>query len=83
MSESYEDAIVAMPREVYDRMVDALSLGKWPDGRSITDAQRVDTMKAVILWGQHHLPEDQRIGFIDKGSKTDSLCDDPVPIKWQ
>ena len=33
MSESYEDAIVAMPREVYDRMVDALSLGKWPDGR--------------------------------------------------
>jgi len=83
MSESYEDAIVAMPREVYDRMVDALSLGKWPDGRSITDAQRVDTMKAVILWGQHHLPEAQRIGFIDKGSKTDSLCDDPVPIKWQ
>jgi uncharacterized protein YeaC (DUF1315 family) len=83
MSESYEDAIVAMPREVYDRMVDALSLGKWPDGRSITDAQRVDTMKAVILWGQHHLPEDQRIGFIDKGSKADNLCDDPVPIKWQ
>ena len=83
MSESYEDAIVAMPIEVYDRMVDALSLGKWPDGRSITDTQRVDTMKAVILWGQHHLPEDQRIGFIDKGSKADSLCDDPVPIKWQ
>jgi uncharacterized protein YeaC (DUF1315 family) len=83
MSESYEDAIVAMPREVYDRMVDALSLGKWPDGRSITDTQRVDTMKAVILWGQHHLPEDQRIGFIDKGSKADSRCDDPVPIKWQ
>jgi uncharacterized protein YeaC (DUF1315 family) len=83
MSESYEDAIVAMPREVYDRMVDALSLGKWPDGRSITDTQRIDTMKAVILWGQHHLPEDQRIGFIDKGSKAGSLCDDPVPIKWQ
>jgi uncharacterized protein YeaC (DUF1315 family) len=83
MSESYEDAIVAMPREVYDRMVDALSLGKWPDGRSITDTQRIDTMKAVILWGQHHLPEDQRIGFIDKGSKAGSLCDDPGPIKWQ
>jgi uncharacterized protein YeaC (DUF1315 family) len=83
MSESYEDAIVAMPREVYDRMVDALSLGKWPDGRSVTDTQRIDTMKAVILWGQHHLPEDQRIGFIDKGSKAGSLCDDPVPIKWQ
>ena len=32
MSESYEDAIVAMPGEVYDCMVDAVSLGKWPDG---------------------------------------------------
>ena len=38
MSESYEDAIVAMPREVYDRMVDALSLGKL--ARWATDHRR-------------------------------------------
>jgi uncharacterized protein YeaC (DUF1315 family) len=83
LSKNYEEAIKAMPAELYQRMVDALSVGKWPDGRELTEAQREQTMDAVILWGNLHLPEDQRIGFIDKGSKAGSSCDDPVPLKWQ
>ena len=83
MSKDYEEAIKAMPAELYQRMVDALSVGKWPDGRELSDAQREQTMDAVILWGKFHLPEGQRIGFIDKGSKAGSSCDDPVPLKWQ
>ncbi|MBL6902334.1 MAG: DUF1315 family protein [Luminiphilus sp.] len=71
-----------MPVELYQRMVDALALGKWPDGRELTEQQRTQTMDAVILWGQLHLPEDQRIGYIDKGSKAGSNCDDPLPLKW-
>ena len=35
-----------MPAELYQRMVDALSVGKWPDGREVTDAQREQTMEA-------------------------------------
>ena len=83
MSKDYEEAIKAMPAELYQRMVDALSVGKWPDGREFSGAQREQTMDAVILWGKFHLPEDQRIGFIDKGSKAGSSCGDPVPLKWQ
>jgi len=83
LSKNYEEAIKAMPVDLYQRMVDALSVGKWPDGRELTAAQREQTMDAVILWGKLHLPEEQRNGFIDKGSKAGSSCADPVPLKWQ
>jgi hypothetical protein len=31
------------------------------------------------------LPPEQRIGFIDKGNKAGSSCDDPppVPLSWR
>lgn len=80
---AYEDTVKAMPRELYQRMVDALSTGRWPDGRALTETQRKETMKAVLLWGQLHLPAEERVGFIDKGAKAGDTCDDPVPIKWQ
>ena len=46
MSKNYEEAIKAMPVELYQRMVDALALGKWPDGRELTEQQRTQTMEA-------------------------------------
>lgn len=82
-SSAYEEAVKAMPRDLYQRMVDALSTGRWPDGRALTEIQRKETMEAVLLWGQLHLPAEERVGFIDKGAKAGDTCDDPVPIKWQ
>jgi len=82
-SNAYEDAVRAMPKELYQRMVDALSTGRWPDGRILTEAQRKETMQAVLVWGKFHLPAEERVGFIDKGAKAGDTCDDPVPLKWQ
>ena len=82
-SSAYENAVKAMPRELYQRMVDGLSTGRWPDGRALTETQRKETMEAVLLWGQFHLPAEERVGFIDKGAKAGDSCDDPVPLKWQ
>ena len=56
MSESsYQDMVSAMPREVYERMVEALAVGHWPDGSVLSPEQKKQTMEAVILWGQIHL----------------------------
>jgi hypothetical protein len=40
-------------------------------------------MDAVLLWGELHLPPEERVGFIDKGKKAGDTCDDPVPLKWR
>ena len=79
LSKNYEEAIKAMPAG-YIRMVDALSVGRATQSRELTGALREQTMDAVILWGKLHLPEDQRVGFVDKGSKAGGSCVDPVPL---
>ena len=76
----YLDTIRAMDRSVYDRLLTALSTGRWPDGRTLTAEQREHSMQAVIAWGEMHLPPEERIGFIDKGHKAGDSCDDPQPV---
>jgi hypothetical protein len=39
-------------------------------------------MQAVIAWGALNLPPEERIGYIDKGHKAESSCDDPEPMTW-
>lgn len=54
----------------------AVEIGKWPDGRRLNDEQRATCLQAVIAWEHKNLPEDQRIGYIDKGEKDGDVCDD-------
>lgn len=55
----------------------AIEIGKWPDGRRLTEEQRSTCLQAVIAWEHKNLPEEQRIGYIDKGEKEGEVCDDP------
>jgi uncharacterized protein YeaC (DUF1315 family) len=72
-----------MDRKTYDRLVEALAIGRWPDGRGLTDDQRQSAMQAVITWGELHLAREERVGFIDKGSKEKAARDDPTPLNWK
>ena len=83
MSDQYRDSVQQMDREVYERLVDSLATGRWPDGRALTDVQRQHAMRAVITWGELHLPTESRVGFIDKGHKAGEVSDEPEPIAWK
>ncbi|MEE4202823.1 MAG: DUF1315 family protein [Halieaceae bacterium] len=82
MTDGYRDVIAGMGRDLYDRLLQALETGRWPDGRSVTAEQREHAMQAVIAWGEQHLPPEERVGFIDKGHKAGDECDDPQPLNW-
>ncbi|EED35250.1 conserved hypothetical protein [Luminiphilus syltensis NOR5-1B] len=83
MTDPYRDTIATMDRSVYDRLVDALATGRWPDGKAVTASQREHAMGAVIAWGELHLPEADRIGFIDKGHKGGGREQDVQPLTLQ
>lgn len=83
MATDYLQSIQQMDRGVYDRLVESLETGRWPDGRPVTESQRQHAMQAVITWGAMHLPPEERVGFIDKGSKAGEECDVPAPLRWQ
>ena len=83
MSEVYRQSVRQMDRKTYDRLVDALAIGRWPDGRTLSNEQRQSAMQVVITWGELHLAPEERVGFIDKGSKANEVRDDPTPLNWK
>jgi uncharacterized protein YeaC (DUF1315 family) len=80
----YKQLIATMTPEMYRRLRLAVELGKWPDGQVLTPEQRENALQAVIAWGERHLPEEQRVGYIDRGHKDGDSCDDPeeTPLNW-
>ena len=57
-------AIRQMPQEVYERLKTAVELGKWPDGKTLTDEQKATSLQAVMAWQAMHIdnPEHMNIG---------------------
>ena len=83
MSDQYRESVQQMDRQVYEQLLESLSTGRWPDGRTLTETQRQHAMRAVITWGEIHLSPEERVGFIDKGAKAGDVCDDPKPLAWK
>jgi len=45
-----EDLIAIMTPEVYQRLAQAVELGKWPDGVALTEEQKAHSLQAVMLY---------------------------------
>lgn len=65
-----EHVISCMTPEIYENLKEAIALGRWQDGRRLTAQQLESSMTAVIAYEAKHVPEDKRVGYIDRGSKT-------------
>jgi uncharacterized protein YeaC (DUF1315 family) len=50
--------------EVYASFKLAVEIGKWPDGRKLTQEQKELCLQAMIAFEQLHLPEEQRTGYM-------------------
>jgi uncharacterized protein YeaC (DUF1315 family) len=82
----YQQLIETMTPDIYQNLKLAVELGKWPDGKPVTPEQREHAMAAAIAYGEAHLPEQERIGYIDKRQKAGDSCDDPnaeTTLTWK
>ena len=72
-----EQMLSVLNPEIVERLKTAVEIGKWPNGVVLTKEQRETCMQAVIAWELKNLPEDQRSGYIDRGTKEEGEeCDD-------
>lgn len=82
---NFDELIDSITPEIYENMKRAIEIGKWPDGRRLTKEQTENTFEAIIAYEHHHVAEQDRTGFIDRGSKAEGeVCvtnDDPQPVK--
>lgn len=76
---TYEELIDRLDPNVYRSLRQSIELGKWPDGRKLTPEQREISLEAVIYYENlHNLPEEERVGYLDRGSKAGTACDPSV-----
>ncbi|MFK8042574.1 YeaC family protein [Congregibacter sp.] len=66
----YQSLIDTLSPDIVARLRQGIETGRWPDGKPVTPEQREHSLQAVIAWEQQHLPQDQRVGYIDKGKKA-------------
>ncbi len=67
-----DEALKVLNPELIERFKTAIELGKWPDGRPVSDEQRETCLQAVIAYEYKHLPANQRTGYVPpKDSSSD------------
>jgi len=81
----YRQMIDSMSPDIYRSLKRSVETGRWPDGSPVTTAQRQNAMQAIIAWDEKHLPENERVGYIDQGHKAGANCGDPpeTPLNWK
>lgn len=81
----YKQTIETLSPDIYQRLVRAVELGRWQDNSPLTPVQREHAMRAIIAWGEQHLPEQERVGYIEKKPAASEPCAAPLekPLKWQ
>jgi uncharacterized protein len=81
----YQQTIETLSPQIYQRLLRAVELGRWPDNSIVTPEQREHAMQAIIAWGERHLPEQDRVGYVEKKPAASEPCDTPLetPLKWQ
>lgn len=77
-----EHLISCITPEIYENLKEAIELGRWKDGRKLTQEQLESSMTAVIAYEAKHLEEAQRTGYIDRGRKAkgETCSDDQTQI---
>lgn len=76
--ESLQDILAMMNPEVHMNLKTAVELGRWPDGRKLSAEQLEYCLQAIIAYEQAFLPEQQRVGYIDRTGLKKTDCDDPA-----
>jgi uncharacterized protein YeaC (DUF1315 family) len=76
-----DDLIQSLTPEVYENLKNAVATGRWPNGRKLEEGQRELCMEAIMYFeNAHNVPADQRVGYLDMGSKSRKDDDDVQPL---
>lgn len=78
---TFQNTVAGLSPEVVARMREALELGKWPDGQTLTPEQKQTTMEAVLAWESVHLAPEERTGYIPPRDRSSKNSNERVPLR--
>lgn len=60
----FNSVAAGLSPDLYQRFKSAVELGKWPDGRTVTHAQKLLCLEAMLAYEQMHLPAEEHTGYM-------------------
>jgi len=61
---SFVEMIENITPDIYQSLKLAVEIGKWSDGRKLSQEQRELSLQALSAWEVQNLPEEQRTGYM-------------------
>ena len=74
---SFAEMIENITPEIYQSLKLAVEIGKWPDGRKLTQEQKELSLQAMIAWEVQNLPEEERTGYMGPSECKSKSLDVP------
>jgi uncharacterized protein YeaC (DUF1315 family) len=68
--QTWQELLASMTPEIHQNLKTAVELGKWPNGERLSAEQVELCLQAVIAYDERHLPEAERVAYIDRSKKT-------------
>ncbi|RPH20530.1 DUF1315 family protein [Buttiauxella warmboldiae] len=62
-----DEMLNTMTPEVYQRLVTAVELGKWPDGVALTPDQKENSLQLVMMWQARYNTDAQHMTIDTQG----------------
>lgn len=64
-----EELIAGITPEVYERLKQAVALGRWENGDRLTPVQVEHSLQLLIAYEARHVPLEERLGYLDPSRK--------------
>lgn len=60
----FDDLLATITPDIYQRLVTAVELGKWPDGVALSNEQKANSIQLVMAYQAKYCPSDEafRVG---------------------
>ncbi|WP_342221675.1 YeaC family protein [Candidatus Fukatsuia endosymbiont of Tuberolachnus salignus] len=58
-----DDLIASITPEIYQRLLQAVELGKWSDGNVLTSTQKENSLQMIMLWQARYNHEAQHMSI--------------------
>ncbi|WP_114418101.1 DUF1315 family protein [Marinospirillum perlucidum] len=78
---TFAEMIEKMTPDIYQALKRGVELGKWPNGKLLTEEQKKISMEAVLRYEMNTgIPEEERVGYIAPKPKKPAVSEDPLKI---
>jgi hypothetical protein len=79
---NFKELVEGITPDIYEGLKRGVEIGKWPDGRSLTEEQKILCMQAIIAY-EESMPEDQRTGYVPPKVEPCDIPDEVQPLSWK